>query len=327
MTRAQRGPVPAGPDDVVYLFAHETLGAVAEETLGNDLGPYRRRLDGWADGYRERGWPAEHPAVPAAAVRDAARRQGQGDLRRLVDLATDPRRHDRLLAATLGDGDAIAELTTAQKLRARAAGARPGDPGTARGPPRPPGEPQRAPAGRAARPAGAPGPAPPGRGDRQGHAHAPPAQGAGRRRRRPRRRRPVGTGGADTRARSPTADARAEGAGRGGQGDDRGGPGAGPRPAGGGRARSPGASPIPHLRPFAMAAVAEAFAGAGLWERAERTAHAIEPMYAAAGARALRSVVGALAADGPAGTAPSGPRAPFPASGKRPRPWPRWAPP
>jgi hypothetical protein len=44
--------------------------------------------------------------------------------------------------------------------------------------------------------------------------------------------------------------------------------------------------------------VAEAFAGAGLWEHAERTAHAIDPMYAAARARALRSVVVALAAAG-----------------------------
>ena len=52
------------------------------------------------------------------------------------------------------------------------------------------------------------------------------------------------------------------------------------------------------MRPFALAAVAEAFAGAGLWEHAERTAHAIDPMYAAAGARALRSVVVALAAAG-----------------------------
>jgi hypothetical protein len=56
--------------------------------------------------------------------------------------------------------------------------------------------------------------------------------------------------------------------------------------------------PTSHVRPFALAAVAEAFAGAGLWERAERTANAIDPMYAAAGARALRAVVDALAAAG-----------------------------
>jgi hypothetical protein len=56
--------------------------------------------------------------------------------------------------------------------------------------------------------------------------------------------------------------------------------------------------PTSHVRPFALAAVAEAFAGAGLWEHAERTANAIDPMYAAAGARALRAVVDALAAAG-----------------------------
>jgi hypothetical protein len=36
--------------------------------------------------------------------------------------------------------------------------------------------------------------------------------------------------------------------------------------------------PTSHVRPFALAAVAEAFAGAGLWEHAERTANAIDPI-------------------------------------------------
>ena len=44
--------------------------------------------------------------------------------------------------------------------------------------------------------------------------------------------------------------------------------------------------------------MAEAFADAGLWGYAEQTAHAIDPLFAAAGARALRSVVSALAAAG-----------------------------
>ena len=116
MTFTQRGPLPAGPDDVGYVFAHETLSAVAREKLGNDLRDYRRRIDGWADGYRERGWPAETPLYLLWPYGKLLGDEGNGDLRRLADLATDPLRHDRLLAATLGDGDAIAELAAAQKL-------------------------------------------------------------------------------------------------------------------------------------------------------------------------------------------------------------------
>jgi hypothetical protein len=118
MTLTQRGPLPAGPDDVVYLFAHETLSAVALEKLGNDLRGYRQRIDGWADGYRERGWPVDTPLYLLWPYGKLLGDEDKGDLHRLADLATDPRRHDRLLAATLGDGDgdAIAELAAAQKL-------------------------------------------------------------------------------------------------------------------------------------------------------------------------------------------------------------------
>jgi hypothetical protein len=56
--------------------------------------------------------------------------------------------------------------------------------------------------------------------------------------------------------------------------------------------------PETHLRPFALAAVAEAFADAGLWDHAEQTAQAIDPLFAAAGSRALQSVVDAHAAAG-----------------------------
>ena len=296
MTRAQRGPVPAGPDDVVYLFAHETLGAVAEATLGNDLGPYRRRLHGWADGYRERGWPADTPQYLLRPYWTLLADKGQGDLRRLVDLATDPRRHDRLLAATLGDGDAIAELTTTQERALEQP------------------LPDLATLGRLAV-----------HRDRlEGrNEHLPVELPAllvrvGQRRRgeaiaksMPMHSQPKALAGvagaladagrwerAERTARELTAtDSRARAlawVGRAMIEADR-------EQAvrlleeAGQVARS---VPDSHLRPFAIAAVAEAFAGAGLWERAEETAHAIEPIYAAAGARALRSVVGALVADG-----------------------------
>ena len=296
MTRAQRGPVPAGPDDVVYLFAHETLGAVAEETLGNDLGPYRQRLHGWADGYRERGWPADTPQYLLRPYWTLLADKGKGDLRRLADLATDPGRHDRLLAATLGDGDAIAEIATVQERALEQP------------------VPDLAILGRLAV-----------HRDRlEGrNEHLPVELPAllvrvGQRRRgeaiaksMPMHAQPKALAGvagaladagrwerAERTAREITAtDSKARAlawVGRAMMEADR------------ERAvhlleeagQTAESVPESYLRPFAIAAVAEAFADAGLWERAEETAHAIEPIYAAAGARALRLVVDALVADG-----------------------------
>jgi hypothetical protein len=86
MTLTQRGPLPAGPDDVVYLFAHETLSTVALEKLGNDLRGYRQRIDGWADGYRERGWPVDTPLYLLWPYGKLLGDEDKGDLHRLADL-------------------------------------------------------------------------------------------------------------------------------------------------------------------------------------------------------------------------------------------------
>jgi Trypsin-like peptidase domain len=97
----------------VYLFAHETLRALAEAQLGRDLGPYRQRIHQWADRYRTRGWPE---ATPRYLLRPYGRLlAASGDLERLVAIATDPARQDRMLAATHGDAAALAEITTAQQ--------------------------------------------------------------------------------------------------------------------------------------------------------------------------------------------------------------------
>ena len=105
---------PAGGDERVYLFAHETLRAIAEEELADSLDRYRTQIDAWVDGFRERGWPEDTPQHP---LRPYGRLLATGgDLGRLVELATDLRRQERLLVVTAGDGAAIAELTAAQHL-------------------------------------------------------------------------------------------------------------------------------------------------------------------------------------------------------------------
>jgi len=97
----------------VYLFAHETLRALAEAQLGRDLGSYRQRIHQWADRYRAHGWPE---ATPRYLLRPYGRLLAtSGDLERLVAVATDPARQDRMLAATDGDAAALAEVTTAQQ--------------------------------------------------------------------------------------------------------------------------------------------------------------------------------------------------------------------
>jgi hypothetical protein len=297
MTLTQRGPLPAGPDDViVYVFAHETLNVAAQEKLGSDLRGYRRRIDSWADGYRERGWPAETPVYLLWPYGKLLGDEDKGDLHRLAELATDPRRHDRLLAATMGDGDAIAELVAAQKLALQQAA------------------PDLATLGRLAvhrdrlegrnenLPVELPGLLVRLGQRRRGEAIAKGMPGHSQ----PKAFAAIAAALADagrweraaTTARELTdADAKARAlaaVGRAMIEADR------ERALGllDEAAQAARSVPETYVRPFALAAVAEAFAAAGLWEHAGRIAHAIDPMYAAAGARALRSVVDALAANG-----------------------------
>ena len=111
-TPTDRPPVDAA--DQVYLFAHETLRAIAQQRLANDLGPYRQRIDAWADAYRDRGWPE---TTPRYLLRSYGRfLESVGNLERLIVLATDARRHDRMLVHTQGDATALSEIATAQQI-------------------------------------------------------------------------------------------------------------------------------------------------------------------------------------------------------------------
>lgn len=102
--------------DPVLLFAHQTLQATAEEYLAYDLAAYRQRIHAWADTYRERQWPA---GTPQYLLRPYGRLlAATGDVRRLAELAADPARHDRMLAESRGDADALAEIGATQRLLA-----------------------------------------------------------------------------------------------------------------------------------------------------------------------------------------------------------------
>lgn len=110
-----RLPTDALPEplDRVYLFAHETLREIAEQQLAYDVDRYRQRIYDWANKYRDKGWPAGMP-------RYLLRPYGQllanlGDVDRLVAIATDPTRHERMLDCRQGTA-ALAEIDTARQL-------------------------------------------------------------------------------------------------------------------------------------------------------------------------------------------------------------------
>ncbi|WP_158228089.1 trypsin-like peptidase domain-containing protein [Pseudonocardia sp. MH-G8] len=110
-TRARQltGGVPARG----YVLAHRTLQEIAEREFGAArLAQLRDRLHGWAGSYRSRGWPAD---TPVYLLRDYQRVLAMaGDRERLTALATDERRHDRMLEATGGDALALDEIALAR---------------------------------------------------------------------------------------------------------------------------------------------------------------------------------------------------------------------
>ncbi|MEV8438267.1 hypothetical protein AB0425_12885 [Actinosynnema sp. NPDC051121] len=94
----------------VYLLAHEELHATASRMLGPErLAGYRDRLHAWADGYRERRWPAGTPEYLLGNYH--ALLTSVGDADRAVALSTDPDRQERLLITSGGHTAARAELT------------------------------------------------------------------------------------------------------------------------------------------------------------------------------------------------------------------------
>jgi hypothetical protein len=103
----------SGPD--VYVLGHEELQNNAVEFLGAQRrADHLQRLNDWAEGYRERGWPVGTPEYLLRGyfrlLRDA------GDTVRMIACATDRARHDRMLDISGGDTVALAEITGTQNL-------------------------------------------------------------------------------------------------------------------------------------------------------------------------------------------------------------------
>jgi hypothetical protein len=101
-------------DDCAYMLGHEELQAAALESLGEcRVADLRKRLHAWADGFRDRGWPAE---TPEYMLRSYYRMlHAAGDTTRITACATDRVRHDRMLAMTGGDAAALTEVISAQQ--------------------------------------------------------------------------------------------------------------------------------------------------------------------------------------------------------------------
>jgi hypothetical protein len=98
----------------LYVFSHETLREIAHQQLGATLTTYRNQLHAWAERYA--GWPA---TTPIYLMRGYPRiLAATGDFPRLLALATDQTRHERLLAYSGGDALAQIEIANAIELAA-----------------------------------------------------------------------------------------------------------------------------------------------------------------------------------------------------------------
>ncbi|MEV0113472.1 hypothetical protein AB0H77_09520 [Streptomyces sp. NPDC050844] len=97
-----------------YLLAHQELHLQARRLIGEaTLGEYRERLHSWAAEYRERGWPPETPGYLLRGY--FAMLREHGDVPRLVALAADPARHERLYGDTGGDVATLAEIRASEE--------------------------------------------------------------------------------------------------------------------------------------------------------------------------------------------------------------------
>lgn len=102
----------------VLEFAHPTLLGIAKSHFAEDIPRYTGQLLSWADGYRERRWPAETPDfllspfyVDLLIAGSNAFRAAAG-VNQLHRVAADRSRHDRMRVRFGSDGPAMAELGT-----------------------------------------------------------------------------------------------------------------------------------------------------------------------------------------------------------------------
>ncbi|WP_051813802.1 hypothetical protein [Streptomyces sp. NRRL S-340] len=113
----------AGPS--VLLFAHEEIrGAAAALVSDQELVARRSRLHQWADSYRQIGWPEGTPEYLLRGYTQLLRERE--DAPRLVALACDTKRQERLWRASGADLEALSAVSAAFDLLL-AGGGRRGD--------------------------------------------------------------------------------------------------------------------------------------------------------------------------------------------------------
>ncbi|MFE0174751.1 hypothetical protein ACFWZ2_20750 [Streptomyces sp. NPDC059002] len=104
-----------------YLLAHQELHLQARWLIGEaTLGQYRERLHAWAAEYQASGWPARTP--PYLLRGYFAMLRERADIPRVVALATDPSRHERLYGDTGGDVATLAEIRAGEEAIVEAGG-------------------------------------------------------------------------------------------------------------------------------------------------------------------------------------------------------------
>ncbi|MFE2142272.1 hypothetical protein ACFXA3_11085 [Streptomyces sp. NPDC059456] len=99
----------------VYLLAHEEIRRSAEELITPaELADYRTRIHRWAAAHHAARWPAH---TPDYLLRGYARQLGElRDTARLLDLACDTARHERLWQVAGTDYEALSEISAAFAL-------------------------------------------------------------------------------------------------------------------------------------------------------------------------------------------------------------------
>ncbi|MGJ6969107.1 ATP-binding protein [Streptosporangium sp. G11] len=99
--------------DRLFVLAHEELMQTALHCLSGDLDEWQDRIHVWADGHRDRGWPAGTPEYLLRGYLPMLLKVG--DVRRMTALATDRARIDRMLDVSGGDAAAMADITAIQE--------------------------------------------------------------------------------------------------------------------------------------------------------------------------------------------------------------------
>jgi tetratricopeptide (TPR) repeat protein len=105
----------AGSGERIYVLGHEDLQELAAAHLaGPAMETYVGRLIGWAREHADAGWPMGTPEYLLRGYSRLLRKRR--DAARLVPLATDRLRHDRMLDISGGDSAAIEEIAAAQEM-------------------------------------------------------------------------------------------------------------------------------------------------------------------------------------------------------------------